>query len=235
MAGNWTARATSCDAGGMGPKVPLALRSLHEALRLAGQRDFDGDIVIRERDGASHRITLRGGVIVAARVAGRFNPLLESMRRTGALAPEGFVRALEALARSERRSGQLAIERGGASARSVREALAAQLSARLTEIHRRALENGRETWLEARSVAATEAAGRVEATRAPRATAPPRATRPASAPSVPPAAPLSLEQRRALRRLAFMLHPDRHAHLPEPERNALERRLADATARFHAR
>jgi curved DNA-binding protein CbpA len=39
--------------------------------------------------------------------------------------------------------------------------------------------------------------------------------------------------RRAFRRLAFALHPDRHPHLSDAEKKALARRLAAVTAAFH--
>jgi curved DNA-binding protein CbpA len=41
------------------------------------------------------------------------------------------------------------------------------------------------------------------------------------------------DAKRRLRSLAKTLHPDRHPHLAPDARRALERELAEATARYH--
>ena len=213
---------------------------------------------MRERDGTRHVVILRGGRIVAARVAGRFDPLLATLRRDGAVSRAGWQTALEALGRSERRSGQLAIELAGVDARAVRAALEAQLRSRLAVVLERAATHGRDAWLEPRTVPASEQAAVLTiaaALAAPHAAAahhtatyPTAAHASASAPrasrgqpprrSATPALPGTASRRgardrRALRRLAYALHPDRNAHLSPEARDALAAELASATAAFH--
>jgi hypothetical protein len=228
-------------------QVSLALRSFDALLHRALSEKREGDVVLREQSGATHRVTVRGGYVVRVRVSGRFDPILAELRRAGALSPASYVRALEGLGRTERRAGQLAID-VGLSQETVARALAAQTRRRLGAVLARALEAGRDAWLEARKVRADEVDARIGlgelskqrparkpehprggqrrcAARAePRDAKTPRATEPHAR---------TARDRRALRKLAFALHPDRHAHLSKEARAALAEELARATAAFH--
>lgn len=181
---------------------------------------------------------MRDGRIVSARVAGGFDPILEALRRQGALSEPGWQAAIEALGRSERKAGRLAVEVGGARDRDVREALRRQARRRLSAILERAMTHGRDAWLEPRVVTPSEQATSLPVEtlfddpqlwgvglgRRPARTA---ELRPHSDPA--PGA----RDRRALRRLAFALHPDRHPNLSAEARAALAAELARATAAFH--
>jgi hypothetical protein len=244
-------------------QVSLALRSFDALLHRALSEKREGDVVLREQSGATHRVTVRGGYVVRVRVSGRFDPILAELRRAGALSPASYVRALEGLGRTERRAGQLAIDVGLSQETVARalaaqtrrrlgailaRALAAQTRRRLGAVLARALEAGRDAWLEARKVRADEVDARIGlgelskqrparkpehprggqrrcAARAePRDAKTPRATEPHAR---------TARDRRALRKLAFALHPDRHAHLSKEARAALAEELARATAAFH--
>ncbi len=193
-----------------------------------------GDVVVRERDGAEHRITLKAGRIVAARVAGWFDPLLDAMRRDGALSPSEWQRALEALGRSERPAGQLAVE-VGASHAAVRAALDRQTRRAVRAALERAAEHGRDGWLEPREIGPTEPVTSLSVDEVlgdpPARERPPRASG-ARPRRTPPSRPAPLD-RKALRRLAFALHPDRHGHLDPEARAALGARLGALTAEYH--
>lgn len=241
--------------------APPTLASLAAVLRSAAARRVTGDLRVRERDGRVHRIVLRAGAVVAAHAAGRFDPILEALRRDGALTPDDWQAALEALGRSERRAGQLAMELAGVPRDTVRAALAEQTRRAVHFVLERGVRFGVEAWVEQREVGPAEvvtwlepgallAAGsprpraatgrRVDSPREVAADEPARRTASRArraapgtvAPPAPPAHPSTLD-RRALRQLAFALHPDRNAHLPAGAREALAARLAEATAAFH--
>ena len=90
----------------METRIPLAQRSLAELVRRVADAGMEGDVMVRTRGGAVHRITLSHGRVVNARVAGSFDPLLTRMRAAGRLSPDDWRRTLEALGRSGRPSGQ---------------------------------------------------------------------------------------------------------------------------------
>lgn len=199
--------------------------------------------MVREGGGALHRVTLRAGRVVAVQVAGRFDPLLDALRRQGALDGEGWHAVLEAMARSELPAGQLATQVGGVPAHRVRATLEAQLRDRLRALLRRSLTHGTEAWLSSRPVPPSEGATSLtvlealpvtvqsveNARRAGRRLEPgpgPAGMRPRTGHGPRPT-------RADLRRLALTLHPDRHPHLGAEARAKLERRLAEATAAFH--
>ena len=187
-------------------------------------------------------MTLRDGRVVAVRAAGRFDPILELLRRHGAMNERAWAQSIEQLARSERPAGQLAIDTGVAE-RTLRSALSAQARSRLQCILARADGHGRDAWLEPRAVAPSEQATSLsvhELLGEPAQVQPtprPLGARAAdvSEGTVPFATSASGQRRdkRALRRLAFVLHPDRNAHLSPDARAALAARLAEATADYH--
>ncbi len=209
-------------------------------VELARERS-EGDVLVHERDGTTHRLVLRGGHVVSVRIAGRFDPLLETLHRAGLLRGPAFQATLEALARSERRAGALATEVGGVAGNRVRAALRAQTQKRLAALLTIAAERGSRARFVPRPVRPAEVAATVALASAPPADvrAPhlaPKAAPPPPAPThapSPPPDPQALARAR-LRRLAFALHPDRHAGLPPDRRAALAERLARATAAYHA-
>src|SRR5689334_12853458 len=100
--------------------------TLGDCMARAARRRLDGELRI-----GPHAVVLRAGRVVAARVAGRFDPILMALHEGGALSAEGFWAALEAIGRSDRKAGDLAIDVAGVPARIVRQALEAQLRARV--------------------------------------------------------------------------------------------------------
>lgn len=181
---------------------------------LADLREFEGEIRIADRS-ATHRILMRGRKVVAAHVAGHFDPLLDRLRQHGALSERAYRETLEAMASCDRRSGEVA-RRSGVDAQALEQALAAQLRDALAVLRRK-----------------------VDGTRA-TATLHPRRIQPreivafarVGEPKRRVARGRSLPRHRALARIARELHPDRLMHLPEQERRRRERRLAHLSARL---
>jgi len=235
----------------MHTRVSLRRRPLGDLVAAAARAGTDGDVVVRDTDGRLHRMTLRGGRVVSLRIAGRFDPLLDLLRRRRAIDGDGFQAALEALAASERRSGDLAIERGGARADDVRATLADQARKRVEALFSIAEAQGHDAWVEPRSVSASEAATSlpyVDAVRGsrrarivgrnvcgPTSTARAFATAGTLAAAGPTPPDDAAEARRSLRALARKLHPDLHPHLSDAERARLAMLLARATDAYHAR
>ena len=215
--------------------VALSQRSLRELLLAAARARASGDVVVRERGGTRHRVTLRDGRVVAVRAAGRFDPILELLRRHGALNERAWAQSIEQLARSERRAGRLAIETAGISESALRTALAVQARERLRKILARAETHGLDAWLVPRDVPPSEQAvslcardllgERAEVQASPRPLL--------EEVQANPRPPLASRDKRALRRLALALHPDRNAHLSPEARARLAARLAEATAAYH--
>lgn len=181
---------------------------------LAELADLEGEIRIHHGD-ATHRILMRAGKVVAVRVAGRFDPLLGRLRERGALSEVGYRATLEAMATSERRSGELA-RMHGVERDALQHALEAQVRAALDALRRR-LDASARVEVYPRRVEAREI---VAFAPVPRVRSPRRAT------------PRALPRHRALARIARELHPDRAMHLPEAERRRRERRLAHLSARL---
>ena len=132
--------------------------TLGDTIARAARAGHEGDVLLRDEVGRVHRVTLRAGNVIAVRLAGRFNPLLEQLYRNGAVDEAGVVAVLEALGRSERRVGELAIAIAGARPEDVREALAEQLHARIQELFVVA-ETSATPSLAARAVLPSEGAG----------------------------------------------------------------------------
>ena len=235
--------------------------TLGDTIARAARAGHDGDVLLRDDVGRVHRVTLRAGNVIAVRLAGRFDPLLEQLYRSGAVDEAGVVAVLEALGRSERRVGELAIEIAGARPEDVREALAAQLHARIQELFAVA-ETSTTPSLAVRAVLPSEGCGALPWREVVRGTLRGRDLRAAAqstwqrpwqtspqsswqgardgerqstwdgaAPRVTTHAAPS--SRAELRRLAKHCHPDLTRHLPAAEQAARAAQLARATAAFH--
>jgi cell division septation protein DedD len=220
-------------------------RTLFEVLRALHEQRAEGELVVRDRSGAVHRVVLRSGRPVAARVRGRFDPLLARLRDLGALDEHTHRQALGQLAHTERRAGEVARSLG-AEPRQIERALSAQLRAALDALARRVDGTAATYAFEARRVAAAEIASWTAlpsfastpsstATSSSTSSASSRATK--SAPRPPRPSPASRVpeglDRATFRRLARALHPDRAHGLSDRERAENERALAELTARWH--
>jgi hypothetical protein len=215
--------------------VALSQRSLRELLLAAARARACGDVIVRERGGIRHRVTLRDGRVVAVRAAGRFDPILELLRRHGTLNERAWAQSIEQLARSERRAGQLAIETAGVTDDALRSALADQARERLGRILARADTHGLDAWLVPRDVAPSEQAVSLCACDLLRELVGVRANPRSPLPGVHanPRPLLEGRDKRRLRRLALALHPDRNTHLSPEARARLAAQLAEATAAYH--
>lgn len=224
--------------------------TLFEVLRALHDERAEGDLVVRDRSGAVHRVVLRAGRPVAAKVRGRFDPLLARLRDLGALDERAHRHALGQLAQTERRAGEVARSLGAAP-QQIERALSAQLRAALDALARRVDGTGATYAFEARRVAAAEIASwTAESARAstssssssarPSPSRPnpsrPNPSRPSPSrpsPSRPSSRVPDRLDRETFRRLARALHPDRAHGLSERERAENARALAELTARWH--
>jgi hypothetical protein len=205
----------------------LRERSLEELLWQTLSQRCEGLVALRDRDGLRHGVWVQAGYVVGVHVAGRFDPLLDRLRREGALSAASYRACVEAAWRDGARAGALAIQIGGASRAVVRDALRAQVCARLAALLEIAETRGHDARFEACRVPAAE-----QSVRMPLGSL----LRGAQAREAP--APLSAgterdQARRKLRELARELHPDRHGHLDAGARQRLEREMAAATAAYH--
>ena len=223
--------------------------TLGDTIAQAARDGYEGDVVVSDRARRLHRVTMRSGRVVGVRVAGRFDPLLDRLTREGALEVAKLADILDALARTSRRVGELAVELGGATPAAVRAALQAQLRDRLAQLLALADREGSAPRLDARPVPPREQEGELpwrEALKgATRARDLDEAARPAPvrpsrkrADTTPEAlaersATHAVATREELRRLALACHPDRTRHLPPAEQDARAALLARATASFH--
>jgi hypothetical protein len=205
----------------------LRERSLEELLWQAVSARASGLVVLRDRDGLRHGVWVCGGFVLGVHVAGRFDPLLDVLRKHGALSPQAYRACVNALWRTGTRSGALAMEIAGVARPVVRDALKQQLCERMSALLEIAASRGHDAWLELREVPEAETSVRV-----------PLGTLLRNIPGMPvqvPASPrLDKEAaRKQLRELAKKLHPDRNGHLDEATRKSLEGDLARATALYH--
>jgi hypothetical protein len=218
-------------------------RTLFEVLRALHDERAEGDLVVRDRSGAVHRVVLRAGRPVAAKVRGRFDPLLARLRDLGALDEHAHRRALGQLAQTERRAGEVARSLGAAP-QQVERALSAQLRAALDALARRVDGTAATYVFEARRVAAAEIASWTAVSARASSTSTSAATSSSSAHASPPSRPRPSRpspssrvperlDRETFRRLARVLHPDRAHGLSERERAENARALAELTARWH--
>jgi hypothetical protein len=219
-------------------------RSLEELLWMAVSARCEGLVMLRDRDGLRHGVWVQRGFIVGVHVAGRFDPLLDLLRRHGTLDAHGYRACVDALWRSKARSGALAMELAGVARPVVRDALKEQTCARLHALLEIAATRGHDACFEARPVSHTEVSVRMPLgtilRHAPQHTASERVRERSgdgantSEPRARTGEPDTREDaRRRLRALAKTLHPDKNAHLDEGARRALERDLARATAAYH--
>jgi hypothetical protein len=207
----------------------LRERSLEELLWSAVASRLEGLVVLRDRDGLRHGVWIHAGFVVGVHVAGRFDPLLDLLRRQEALSAHGYRACVDALWSSATRSGSLAMQLGGVPRAAVRDALKQQTCERMTALLELAMERGHDAWFEPRTVAVAEMSVRMPLGALLRQV--PQGQRP-DRPAAPPARDRS-EERRRLRELAKRLHPDRNSHLDPETRRALEHDLARATAQYH--
>jgi hypothetical protein len=205
---------------------PLRERSLEELLWQTLAQRREGLVALRDRDALRHGVWVQAGFVVGVHVAGRFDPLLDLLRREGALSAAGYRACVEALWRSGARAGALAIELGGANRALVRDALKAQVCARMQALLAIAEARGHDARFEQCSVPAAE-----QSVRMPLGSLL-RGLQAGGAETVSSGAERD-QARRRLRELARELHPDRHGHLDLAARQRLEREMAAATAAYH--
>lgn len=216
---------------------PLRERSLEQLLWqvLADRRE--GLVVLRDRDGLRHGVWVHAGFVVGIHVAGRFDPLLDVLRRDGVLDPAAYQACVEALWRSPARSGAIAMQVAGIGRPRVRDALKAQAASRLRSLLEIAETRGHDALFEPGDVPATEMSVRLplgsllRAAQLENSGGQGRASWPSPVAGTVPD-PREAARRR-LRALARTLHPDRNGHLDPATRRALEREMAAATAAYH--
>jgi hypothetical protein len=217
---------------------PLRERSLEQLLWhvLADRRE--GLVVLRDRDGLRHGVWVHGGFVVGIHVAGRFDPLLDVLRRDGVLDPAAYQACVAALWRSPARSGAIAMQVAGIGRPLVRDALKTQAASRMRCLLEIAETRGHDARFEPGDVPATEMSVRLPLGSLLRAAQVDGAVpqRSAAWPAQPPPSPAPDAReaaRRHLRTLARTLHPDRNGHLDPATRRQLEREMAAATAAYH--
>jgi hypothetical protein len=196
----------------------------------------EGLVALRDRDGLRHGVWVHAGFVVGIHVAGRFDPLLDLLRREGALNEGAYKRCVEALWRGGNRSGAIAIEIAGVARPLVRDALKAQATARMRALLEIAETRGHDAHFEPGDVPAAELSVRLPLGSLLRA-AGAHGREQAASSETPPAIkerPINRDEaRRKLRELARELHPDKHGHLAPALRRKLEAQMAAATAAYH--
>jgi hypothetical protein len=208
---------------------PLSERPLAALLREAANARAGGCVVVRDREGMRHGVWLEDGYVVGAHVAGRFDPLLALLRARGALDERAHRACIEALYAATVRSGVLAMELGGVTPAALRDALCAQLVARLDALLGLAADSGHDAALESGSVPAGELCVRMPVGSLLRRTSAEAAIRAAASSE----ATTRDAARRRLRETARRLHPDCHGALDPDARQQLADELAQATAAYH--
>jgi hypothetical protein len=208
----------------------LSERSLEELLWTALACREDGRVVVRDRDGLRHGVWVQASFVVGIHVAGRFDPLLDVLRREGALTEHAYASCVRALWRPDVRSGALASEIAGVERVVVRNALRRQSQDRMAALLEIAHKNGHDARFEACAVPAAEVSVRLPLGALLRGIRG-QSWVPSEAPA--PQTANHAEARRQLRALAKRLHPDRHGHLDPEARKRLESALAEATAAYH--
>jgi hypothetical protein len=218
---------------------PLRERSLEELLWQVLAQKLEGLVAVRDRDGLRHGLWVHAGFIVGIHVAGRFDPLLDLLRRDGALDLAAYKSCLEALWRSGMRSGAIAMQVAGVARPLVRDALKAQASERMRALFAIVETRGHDACFEPGDVPATEMSVRLplgSLLRAAGHATARQAREPHNMESTARAGETGTSRdqaRRRLRELARTLHPDKHAHLDAAARKRLEAEMAAATAAYH--
>ncbi len=216
------------DTAGVEQPRLLSERCLEELLWAALASRSVGLAVVRDRDGMRHGVWVQEGFVVGLHVAGRFDPLLDLLRREGSLSVHAYASCVRALFRPDaRRCGTLATEIAGVERHVVRAALRRQTEERLGALLQIAQRSGHDAWFEAREIPPLEISVRMPLGALLRRVQDPSAWIP------PPQLEDRADARRQLRALAKRLHPDRHAHLDPVARRKLETELAEATAAYH--
>lgn len=221
----WTRGACPSDTRVVESARLVSERSLEELLWLSLSARAEGLVVLRDRDGLRHGVWVHGGFVVGVHVAGRFDPLLDLLRKRGALDVHAYRVCIDQLWRTGARSGAIAMDVAFVPRQLVREALRQQTCERLEALLEIAASRGHDACLEPRAVPHAEVSVRMPLGAVLRGA--PSAIRRA------PEQPSREEARRQLRSLAKRLHPDRNAHLDPETQKALERDLARATAAYH--
>lgn len=206
----------------------LRERSLEQLLWQVLAQRGEGLVALRDRDGMRHGVWVHAGFVVGIHVAGRFDPLLDVLRRDGVLAPAAYQACVEALWRSSARSGAIAIEVAGIGRPLVRDALKTQATARMRSLLEIAEQRGHDARFEPGDVPAAEMSVRMPLGSLLRA-----ATQTGQARAPQPDADPRGAARRKLRELARALHPDRNGHLDPATQQRMARELAEATAAYH--
>ena len=178
----------------------------------------DGVVVLRCREGLRHGIWIRAGAVVGAHVAGRFDPLLDLLRREGALTSHAHHACVQALGQTRARAGDLAVKMGVPHVR-LRDVLRTQLTARVAALLALSDEDGFDAWFEPRPVPDGEFSVRMPLGSLLRHAARPKVDR--------------TRERQKLRALAKALHPDLHGHLGSDVQARLAEQLSRATAAYH--
>lgn len=203
-------------------------RSLEELLWEAVSTRAEGLVVMRDRDGLRHGVWVHSGYVVGVHVAGRFDPLLDLLRKRGALDAHAYRACVDSLWQKPSRSGAIAMELAGVARPMVRDALREQACLRLANLLEIAGTRGHDACFEAGPVPMTEMSVRLPLGALLRKV-PGAEVEPAMTPNPADRA----QARRRLRELAKRLHPDRNRHLSPEERAAKAQDLARATAAYH--
>ncbi len=202
---------------------PVSERSFVLLLQQAVAAGAAGLVALRDREGLRHGVWVQQGYVVGVYVAGRFDPLLELLRREGLLDARAHRRCLDQLQRGASRCGAVASELAGIERARIVEALRLQVVARFTALLEIAARDGFDAVLERRPIPADEVCVHMPLGSLLR-----RAAR------LAPAATHARDRARSrLRALAHGLHPDLHSELDPAARLQLTRELARATADYH--
>lgn len=205
----------------------LTERSFETLLASALEARVEGLVVLRCREGLRHGVWVEGGYVVGAHVAGRFDPLLELLLRSGSLSTRAHRSCIEALYLSGERAGSVAQNLGGVTSALLSDALKQQIAQRFVALLEVAASAGYDAQLEARAVPDRE-----RSVRMPLGSLQRRVARLATQHGLHGERTQD-DARRALRTLARALHPDLNAHLDDETRQRLSCELARATALYH--
>ncbi|MFM2416271.1 MAG: hypothetical protein RL385_994 [Pseudomonadota bacterium] len=221
--------------------VPVADRPFLALLTAASLARSTGLVVLRDADGDRHGVTLESGFVRAVHVAGRYDPLLSLLEARGLMDRPTRMRCQASLGDAAARSGSVVGQLCPQVLPALRDVLREQQTDRLEALLELAASRGHDARLEPCALAVEDAIvriplgsllralGRFPGDSSAESTTYP-SSRAAVGHEVTPGPP---DAKRRLRSLAKTLHPDRHLHLPPDARRALERELAEATARYH--
>ena len=230
-------------------QLPGRLRAttLGDLLGALYRQGASGTLELVEDRGRTHRVHLTQGLVTAVELDGATPPLAELLRTSGALDDGTMRRALLRALTSQRLVGEVLASDFHVSPDVIDGALRDQLSLRL-----RALESIEDARIffrvtvrpprEALKERPLQASEFLRGRRRARDRQPSPAPSPFPAPVESSAYTLlgvqrdadAAEIRRAFRRLARELHPDRHPSASEPERRALAIKFAQVAAAYQS-